>query len=198
MTRCCCSPRRAAPPRSPGPGAGWTQIGRVIDGEITTVWRKVATAADAGSTVRLASGTTYVKVGADAGGLPRHRHDRTRSRSSPARPSRAAPTSHTSPSVANGTNGAWRVSYWSDKNSATTTWTAPGGRVVPGDAPSAAAAAGSSSLLTDSNAALTAGTPGHHRRPRGRGANAAVEHRDGLDDPAAARLLTVALSGGPA
>ncbi len=28
-----------------GPGAGWTQIGRVSDGEITTVWRKVATAA---------------------------------------------------------------------------------------------------------------------------------------------------------
>ena len=34
----------------------------MTDGEITTVWRKVAVAGDAGSTVRLASGTTYLKV----------------------------------------------------------------------------------------------------------------------------------------
>jgi myo-inositol-hexaphosphate 3-phosphohydrolase/PKD repeat protein len=140
-----------------GPGAGWTQVGRVVDGETTTVWRKVAVAGDAGSTVRVASGTTYMKVALT---LAAYRGTDTTnpvlSITGAAEPSSA--TSHTSPSVANGTSGAWRVSYWSDKNSDTTTWTSPSGESTR------ASTFGSgggrvSSLLTDSNAALTAGSP---------------------------------------
>ena len=48
---------------STGPGAGWTQIGRVTRRRRrTTVWRKVATGGDAGSTVQLASGDDHIKV----------------------------------------------------------------------------------------------------------------------------------------
>ncbi len=47
-----------------GPGTGWAQVGRVVDtGHATTVWRRVATGSDPGSTVRLAtSGGVYTKV----------------------------------------------------------------------------------------------------------------------------------------
>jgi len=41
-----------------------------------TVWRKVATASDAGATVRLSTGTTYTKVGPHPGRLPRNRCQR--------------------------------------------------------------------------------------------------------------------------
>ncbi len=137
--------------------------------------------------MRLASGTTYVKM---AMTLAAYRGtDATNPVASivgAAEP--GSSTSHTTPSVANATNGAWRVSYWSDKNSATSTWTAPGG----GES-SRASTVGSgggrvSSLLTDSNAALTAGAPASTgalvaRDQRG------GEQRDGVDDPAAPRLL---------
>jgi len=73
-------------------------------------------------------------------------------------PEPGSTTTHVTPSATNGTDGAWRVSYWSDKNSATTSWTAPGGET------SRATTAGSgggriSSLLTDSAGPLTAGSP---------------------------------------
>ena len=140
-----------------GPGTGWTQIGRVADGEVTTVWRKVATAADAGSTVRLANGTTYMKTALT---LAAYRGTDTTnpvaSITGAGEPGSA--TSHTSPSVANGTSGAWRLSYWSDKNSSTTTWTAPAGE--QNRATSYGSGGGRvSALLTDSGAALTAGSP---------------------------------------
>ena len=116
-TPCCCSPPRAGTTALTGPGAGWTQVGRVSDGEVTTVWRKVAAAGDPGATVRLASRSTFTKValtlaayrGTDTTDPVRVDHRR-----GGAGQHRATTLS---PSVANGTTGAWRVSYWSDKNS---------------------------------------------------------------------------------
>ncbi|MCW2761781.1 MAG: hypothetical protein JWR85_1982 [Marmoricola sp.] len=141
-----------------GPGAGWTQIGRVVDGDVaTTVWERVATASDAGSTVRLSTGTTISKIAltlAAYGGT---------STTDPVVDVAGAPepgtsTSHTTPSVPNSTSGAWRVSYWSDKNASTTTWAAPATETVR------ATTFGTGSgrvdaLLTDSDAGLTAGAP---------------------------------------
>ena len=140
-----------------GPGAGWTQAGQVTDGEVTTVWRKVATAADAGSTVRVSTGTTYVKAAVT---LAAYRGTDTTnpvaSITGAGEPGSAA--THTSPSVANGTNGAWRLSYWSDKNSSTSSWTAPAGE--QNRATTVGSGGGRvSSLLTDSHAPLTAGSP---------------------------------------
>ena len=66
--------------------------------------------------------------------------------------------SHTTPLVSNSTTGAWRVSFWTDKNAATTRWTAPAGEAAR------ATTVGSGSgridtLLTDPAAAQTADTP---------------------------------------
>ena len=139
-----------------GPGSGWTQIGTVSDGVVTTVWSKVAAAGDPGSSVALSSGATQKVAltlaayrGTDASGP-------VASITGASEPANTA--SHVTPSVANSTNGAWRVSYWSDKSSATTGWTAPGGET------SRATSAGSgggrvSALLTDSAGPLSAGTP---------------------------------------
>ena len=142
-----------------GPGTGWAQVGRVVDtGHATTVWRRVATGADPGSTVRLAtSGGVYTKVGltlaAYRGVNPDDPLVTIEGASEP-----GSSTSHTTPVVPNTTTGAWRVSYWSDKNSATTRWTEPNGEEVR------ATTAGSGggrigTLLTDPEAGLTANTP---------------------------------------
>ena len=64
VTCYCCSSRTGARRRLSEPGAGWSQIGRLDDiGQITTVWRKVATASDAGTSVRLTTDADYNKVG---------------------------------------------------------------------------------------------------------------------------------------
>jgi PKD repeat protein len=140
-----------------GLGAGWTQIGRVVDGEVTTIWRKVASDTDAGSTVRLSSGTTYMKVAVTLAAY-RGTDDADPVASITGAGEPGSTMAHVSPSVTNGTAGAWRVSYWSDKNSATTAWTAPGGEQTR--ATTVGSGGGRvSSLLTDSDAALTAGSP---------------------------------------
>jgi myo-inositol-hexaphosphate 3-phosphohydrolase/PKD repeat protein len=141
-----------------GPGSDWTQEGRVVDAaHATTVWSRVATAGDAGRVIRLGSGSTYTKVALTlAAYRGTDQTDPVVSTTGAAEPGTAP--GHTTPLVANSTTGAWRVSYWSDKNSATTSWTAPAGES------NRAATAGSGSgrvgsLLTDSNAGLTAGSP---------------------------------------
>lgn len=141
-----------------GPGNGWTQIGRVVDSShLTTVWQRVATTTDAGSTVRLTSGTTYTKVALTLAAY------RGTSTTAPVAVVSGAPqagttAAHTTPSVPNSTAGAWRVSYWSDKSSATTAWTAPGGETRR--ASTVGAGSGRvSSLLTDAGAPLNAGSP---------------------------------------
>ncbi len=49
--------------------------------------------------------------------------------------SQGSTASHTTPSVANSTTGAWRVSYWTDKNQATTQWTAPSTEIARATTP---------------------------------------------------------------
>ncbi len=140
------------------PGAGWSQIGRLDDiGQITTVWRKVATAGDAGTSVSLAAGADYKKVGLTLAAY------RGVDSSEPVATIVGAPGtdsswSHTTPLVENNVEGAWRVSFWADRNSATTSWTAPQGEIAR--ATSTGEGGGRiGSLLTDPGTALVAGTP---------------------------------------
>jgi len=141
-----------------GPGSDWTQVGRVVDAaHATTVWSRVSTPGDAGRVIRLGSGSTYTKVA-----LTLAAYSGTDATdpvvSALGAPEPGTTTAHTTPVVANSTSGAWRLSYWSDKNSATTTWTAPAGETTR--ATTAGAGSGRvGSLLTDSNAGLTAGSP---------------------------------------
>jgi myo-inositol-hexaphosphate 3-phosphohydrolase/PKD repeat protein len=141
-----------------GPGAGWTQVGRVVDpGHATMVWRRVATTTDAGSTVQVGTGTTYTKVGVTLAAY------RGTDASSPVLSATGAPETvttagHVSPRVSNATTGAVRLSYWSDKNSATTKWSVPAGETLR--ASSFGTGGGRvDTLLTDPGTALTAGSP---------------------------------------
>jgi myo-inositol-hexaphosphate 3-phosphohydrolase/PKD repeat protein len=142
-----------------GPGAGWTQIGNVVDVDVsTTVWRRVATGSDAGSTVQLSTGTTISKIAVTVAAYRGTSTTLDPVLAVAGAPEPGSSTSHTTPTVANNTTGAWRVSYWSDKNASTTQWLAPSGETVRGTT-FGTGSGRVDALLTDSNAALTAGSP---------------------------------------
>ena len=113
-----------------GPGAAWTQVGRIADStHVTTVWRKVATAADAGSAVRLSTGSTYIKAPLTLAAYSgTDQTDPVATVAGRAEPGITA--ARTTPTVTTEVAGARRVSYWSDNTSGTTRWTAPGGETV--------------------------------------------------------------------
>lgn len=142
-----------------GPGAGWTQVGRTTDTKhATTVWSRVATGSDVGSTVEVSTGTTYTKLAltlaAYRGTDPT---DPVGSVAGVAEPGDTA--AHTTPVVDNTVTGAWRVSYWSDKSSATTSWTGPAGDVVR--ATTAGTGGGHvATVLTDSGGSVASGAQG--------------------------------------
>ena len=143
-----------------GPGTGWTQIGRTTDGtHATTIWQKTATDTDLGSTVKLTTAAgAYLKAGLT---LAAYRGvdptDPIAAISGAPEPGNA--TAHTTPVVTDTTEDAWRVSYWSDKNNATTSWTAP-----PDETRRATTTGAGSgrvdTLLTDSNTPVPTGSQG--------------------------------------
>ncbi len=107
--------------------AGWTFLGERTAGSPdlrTRLYDKVATGADAGSTVTVtyaASNKVDLQVAAYTGVDP--------AAPVPAFASAAESTSrtgHTTPGASVAVNGSWVVSYWADKSAATTTWTVPG------------------------------------------------------------------------
>lgn len=134
----------------------WTLVGEVADGEVTTVWTRPALAGDAGSVVRLTSGTTYLKVAMTMAAYRGVDASAPVARASGV-PEPLSTTAHRAPDVTNDVDGAWRVSYWSDKNSATTAWTAPGGETLRA---SCVGTGGGrvSGLLTDSGGPVVAGS----------------------------------------
>ncbi|QKE02609.1 phytase [Nocardioides marmotae] len=151
--------RSTGPGRFTGPGRGWTRVRALRDGTLrTTLWRRVVTAADAGSTVAV-SFSTGVRQGALT--LAAYRGVR---RSGPVAGSAAAPepgtsATHRTPMVTAPAGGAWRVSYWATKSAAATAWAAPAGEVVR--ATSAGAGGGRvATLLTDPGRAVPAGRTG--------------------------------------
>ncbi|MEO7941923.1 MAG: phytase, partial [Marmoricola sp.] len=141
-----------------GPGAGWTQLGTTVsDNSLsTTVWRRTAATGEAGKAVKLTSSATTkaaITLAAYRGVDPSNPVAAFKGAGEP-----GTTAAHTTPLVANTTTGAWRVSYWTDKNAATTTWTAPAGETKR--ASTAGTGTGRfGALLTDPAAALTAGTP---------------------------------------
>jgi PKD repeat protein len=105
----------------PGGVSGWNQLDSFDNAGVTsTVWRKTASGADAGTSVQFTSGTfskgvlelvVYRNVATGAAVLA-HSGDSTQ-------------TAHTTPTVS-APAGARVLSVWSDKSSGTTVWTAPG------------------------------------------------------------------------
>ncbi len=121
---------QATPGIVKGPEAlGWEQVAQVSDAKgesSTTVWTKVATATDAGSSLSVGSSAAVKYVvalsvysGVDQGSpvVSVTSAVETVSR-----------TSHSTPVVQGVPTGAWIVSQWSDKSSATTDWIQPLGQ----------------------------------------------------------------------
>ena len=123
----------------------------------TTIWRRVATAGDAGSTVQVSGGGGQRK---GALTLAVYRGTSTigpfATAAGAAEPGNTA--QHTTPVVSTGA-GTLRVSYWADRNSSAAGWTAPSGEVVR--ALSAGTGGGRIGiLLTDPNQPTAAGQTG--------------------------------------
>ncbi|WP_432949219.1 PKD domain-containing protein [Kribbella sp. CA-253562] len=137
---------------------GWSLLRTVTgSGYVTRVWQKVAGANDAGQTVSV-NLASYSKAG-----LTVAAYSGTSSAGPVAAFESANETvtraAHTTPVVTNSVPGAWRVSYWADKSSATTAWTAPAGEQVRST--SFGSPSGHiSTLLTDRGAAVPTGAQG--------------------------------------
>ncbi len=110
-----------------GPGTGWTQVGRVVD---STMRQPCGVAGDVLGCGQQRSAEEWERrTPRSALTLAAYRgvdpSSPLVSATGAAEPGTTA--SHKTPVVSNSATGAWRVSYWSDKNSATTSWTAPAG-----------------------------------------------------------------------
>lgn len=98
---------------------GWTQVGNVVAGDMRTVmWTKVAVAADAGAfvTVPLDSSAKHTLTVAAYRGVS--------TVTATGIADTVTRTARTTPAVSV-PEGAWVLSYWADKSSTTTSWTAP-------------------------------------------------------------------------
>lgn len=142
-----------------GPGPGWTLLGTLDDGTLrTTHWQRVATAADPGSTIQVSFPSGYRK---GALSLAVYRGTRTTVPFATAvgAPEPGTSASHTTPMATVPAGGAWRVSYWADRNSLASGWTAPAGELVR--AVSGGTGGGRIGMLeTDPGVGVPAGTTG--------------------------------------
>ena len=138
-----------------GDPAGWTLVdSATTTGVSTRVYSRAATAADAGSAVTVTASAVNkmdlrLAAYANADGISAHAmaFDTT------------ATTSHSTPTVTVAGTGSWVLSYWADKSSATTAWTAPAGQTVRGSTIGTGTGR-ITSLLTDGNGPAAAGTAG--------------------------------------
>jgi PKD repeat protein len=106
--------------------AGWTQVGQTTSkGMTSTVWQRVATDSDAGTSVKVTYSAlvkSTVSVFAYSG----------TSATTPVLGLQGAgetvsQAGHTTPTVPITDNRTWALSYWADDSSATTTWNLPAG-----------------------------------------------------------------------
>ena len=137
---------------------GWSLLANFVTNTARTmVWRKTSVAGDGGTTLTLGlSGFTKINLElvAYSGTSTANPVAGFATRSDP-----ADTTGHTSPTVQVANAGSWLLSYWADKSSLTTDWTAPAGSVIRDEA----IGSGSgriASLLADSGAAVPTGTAG--------------------------------------
>ncbi len=134
---------------------GWTQRDTFTNGTmVSTVWTKTATASDLGKTVTMNSSafalgalTLAAYSGVDGTAVPTvvHRGD-------------TSTASHMTP-TATATAGAWAVSMWIDRSTATSAWTAPAGVSVR-DTVIDTGGTRFGSLLADSGGPVAAGLYG--------------------------------------
>lgn len=111
---------------------GWTRLGVVSSDTLQTVaWAKVVQTGDPGKRLTVTLGGTQKTtsiLAAYSGTDPTSPIHRVASA-----PETARNSGHTTPQVTTATDGAWIVSYWTDKTSATTAWVLPAGEVMRGE-----------------------------------------------------------------
>lgn len=137
------------------PPSGWQEVGTQTNGTaVSTVWQRVATAGDAGSSVAVGI-SDFAKANLRV--LAYRGTSATAPVASAAKAADpAVTTSHEAPSVTVGTPGSWVVAYWSDKSSTTMSWTAQNGVTVRGT--SIGSAGGRvTSLVADSGGTVPTG-----------------------------------------
>jgi PKD repeat protein len=109
--------------------AGWTKVDTATNSAVTTtVWRKVATATDHGSSVKVTFPTTVhgtVQLLAYAGTNATNPVVAYQKKITS-----GSATTYVTPTTTVPANGDVVVSYWTAKSSAVTAWTAPGGQQV--------------------------------------------------------------------
>ncbi len=137
---------------------GWTPLTNFVTGSARTmVWRKVAVAGDGGKGLTL-SLSTFTKVN-----LQLVAYDGTSTADPVAtfatRSDPANTVTHTTPTVPVTQGGSWLLSYWADKSSLTTDWSAPSGAVVR-DELVGTGGGHIGSLVADTGAAVSTGTAG--------------------------------------
>ena len=136
---------------------GWTRLDEQLDLDTrSVVWTRTAQPGDAGANVRLtwsAATKMIASLAAYEGvaGAP--------TVTGAVETSGSSPTSHTTPAITVPVDGAWVLSYWSDKNTTTTDWTAPAGQVVRAEPPVVAVSGTTrvTGLLTDDGAPIPDG-----------------------------------------
>src|SRR5690242_2143937 len=138
--------------------AGWTRVNRTsTTGIQTVVWSKVATAADASGAVSVTLGGTVktsLTVAAWSGTSAT-----TPVASVTGAVDTTSKTAHTTPTATVATPGSWVLSYWADKSSSTTAWTAPAGQSVR-NVSIGASSGRITSLLTDGGGVAPPGAAG--------------------------------------
>ncbi|MEU8124277.1 PKD domain-containing protein [Spirillospora sp. NPDC049024] len=140
------------------PPAGWTQVGTQVAGTATSVvWKRVAQAGDAGTQVDIGL-SAYTK--ADIRLLAYEGTNATDPVAAVAKSSDdGTVTEHTSPTAQVDAAGSWAVTYWADKSSSTTSWTAPAGVETRGIGIGSASGR-ITALVGDSNGTVATGTYG--------------------------------------
>lgn len=135
--------------------AGWTPVANVVFGSARAlVWRATAPPGGAGAPVTVRF-DRYTKVAVELlayGGASATGPVAVATRSDTG-------TVHTTPTITAATGGGWLVSYWADKSSATTSWSAPAGLSVR-DRAFGTPSGYISSMIGDSGGPIPAGPAG--------------------------------------
>ena len=103
-------------PTLTGPGAGWELVRKQNDGElVTTLWQRVATAADAGTSVGVSTGSSYTR-GQLTAAVYRGTSDQGPVGSVATGIQPGTSTTHQTPTLPSAPVGTWRASFWAVKS----------------------------------------------------------------------------------
>jgi PKD repeat protein len=144
----------ASPTITASAPAGWTQVGSVVNKNLSTaVFSRSAQAGDAGSNVSVTF-SAAVKASLTIADYAGATHVEAQATSAD-----ATTASHTSPAVNGLVNGSFAVTFWTDKSTGTTAWTPPAG-VTQRSAVFGVGGGAVSALLADSGTAVTGSSYG--------------------------------------